>query len=673
MADYVTYEVAALKTQDNKVMKITHPILTISHIPVISKDHRRHRTCKSTYTVRGFLSLPIKSENISWSVKEWLDDARRIFSRGQGKFTWHKSGTDIKLDPKNSVADGPHPTSINIERLHGKQLASIVWQFDIEQFMDPSMSQSGNDAAVLDFTYTIVTSMDITFTQTRRIAGILRLNSADPKVTNHSADCFRETIDLYACSTPNKANEIWQRISAEYRVTDDHRAIIFTFTDIQKYAPLPPGIVAGDLSIGTGYRKKEINDYTYELSGWYQAGVGVTRRTVLSNAATTILDFFNLIEVQFRATFGSQPYPQETLDAGLEFKVNHLEVIACNVQSSNNSNRVDFSATVVLDVARYYQKTVSGPWIEQAIEGPDEIGYSTWWLQVSIGWAYYALTQGKEIFSRNFRRDPSFMKTAAATRYPAYGQKNARQANDSWRGHGHNNAVFSEVVGYCGNERVQGVLIFERDEPRLPSTEASNANTGISKKVPTSAAAGVIGNANGTGSTSGSGGSTRAIPTGAPHVTWRQSFKYVVDRGKLFVPVLGAGAPVEQTLHSPYTILTITGEASRKRLPPRVAVPPYKLTHEGGGATILKQEIQTNSPTVQGLFVTSWLYIVQLNNVDSSTIPEPTDWKYYRTPYTQRVAPINGWKYENPGDKTASPTRGYLEEQLDKVMRGEIT
>ncbi|KKL63529.1 hypothetical protein LCGC14_2174180, partial [marine sediment metagenome] len=281
MADTITYNAGQAGTAI-----LQNPTVTVSHSTEISRYQRFTVLVRLSYTIRAFVFAANSA-----ALATVIDLYRTILNISGGIFTANY-GNDtnfLQAGPDTDVVGGPHPMYLNIQQLHGGKSASITWTIQTEKHVqDDPVSAVG---AWLDFVYTISTTLDANFYGTRTISGILRLSSCHTQTKNRSADAFRYTVESNIAPVP--ATGMWQRVSRDFRLSEDQKILAFTIIDRQLYTLLPFGITGGDMSLTTISEKDGTGRFI--LRGWFEANPSYSRGFVQQHVKEIWELFFNLV------------------------------------------------------------------------------------------------------------------------------------------------------------------------------------------------------------------------------------------------------------------------------------------------------------------------------------------------------------------------------------------
>lgn len=266
---------------------LQNPTVTVAHNTEVSRYRQFTVLVRITYTIRAIITVADAP-----SLKTVMELYRTILNVSGGIFT-ADYGNDIDFltaSPATDISGGPHPTFLTIRELHGGRSAVVTWTIQTEKHVkDDAVNAVG---AWLDFVYTINTTLNTNFYATRTISGILRLSACHNQTKYHTADAFRMTVERNIAPVP--ASGIWQRVSREYRLSEDQRILAFTIVDTQLYTALPFGITSGDLTL-TVSTDKFAGRGRYSIRGWFEANPSRSRGFVQGYVKELWELFFNLV------------------------------------------------------------------------------------------------------------------------------------------------------------------------------------------------------------------------------------------------------------------------------------------------------------------------------------------------------------------------------------------
>lgn len=548
MSDTVTYNCGRAGTAI-----LQKPTVTVAHNTEVSRYRQFTVLVRITYTIRALIAVAN-----SPALKAAMEHYRTVLSISGGVFT-ADYGNDqdfLEAKPSTDITGGPHPTFLDIRELHGGKSAIVTWTLQTEKHVkDDAVNAVG---AWLDFVYTISTSLNSNFYATRTISGILRLSSCHSQTRYRSADAFRQTVERNIAPVPTTG--VWQRVSREFRLSEDQKILAFTIVDSQLYTLLPYGITSGDMSLTTIAEK--YGHGRYILRGWFEASPSLSRGVVQGHVKEIWQLFFNLVVQRIEAETTGEDQWKITNER--RSYVVHWR-----------SNRVEFEAV--------YE--ILGLW-ERGI--PDNIEYT---VNRALDWLAY--------LSRKYNR-------SIADEGP-YGS--------------------ALVLGPSGQESPGPVVLIDPME-KLPAGFAYGPGVGQPF----------------------TGGDKTNVPAGTTsrksYTTWHQSFKYMYDSGKVFIPVKAANqCDVVQQTKNISVYLVVVGEAERVGIGPEVPLYPHKkLLVAGSSDTIItgvpqlilvSSDVVAHEPSPAGVYRVTWKQIYKFHNV-GMTIP-------LKWPYT----PLN----EDLGDK----------------------
>lgn len=262
------------------------PTVTVAHNTEISNFIKFTVLVKITYTIRALIT----AEN-SAALRSQIESLRTVLNVSGGILRG-QYGNDINFlqaDPSTDVVGGPHPLYLEIREIYGGRSATVVWTIQTQKHVrDDNVSAVG---AWLDFAYTISTSLNLNAYATRTISGVLRISACHQQTANRSADAFRYTVEQSIAPVPT--NGVWQRVTREYRLSEDRRVLAFTIVDVQLYASLPNGITSGDIAISVISEKGGFGRYI--LNGWFEAPPDKSRSDVQAYVREIWQLFYNLV------------------------------------------------------------------------------------------------------------------------------------------------------------------------------------------------------------------------------------------------------------------------------------------------------------------------------------------------------------------------------------------
>lgn len=352
-----------------------NPTITIAHSTEVSQYRRYTVLVRIVYTVRALIAVAD-----SPTLKVNMEHYRTVLNVSGGIFL-ADYGNDIdflEANPNTDITGGPHPTSLSIRELHGGKSAIITWTLQTEKHVkDDAVNAVG---AWLDFVYTISTSINSNFYATRTISGVLRLSSCHTQTKYHSADAFRATVEHNIAPVPSTG--IWQRISREFRLSEDQKILVFTIVDTQMYTSLPFGITGGDLTL-TVVTEKFGGKGRYILRGWFQADPTYSRGFVQSHVKELWELFFNLViqrvesetagDNQWTITDERRSYIVHWRSNRVEFEASY-EILGEWYQGTPDN--IEYTVNRALDylayLSRKYNRAVidRGPYGTTAVLGP---------------------------------------------------------------------------------------------------------------------------------------------------------------------------------------------------------------------------------------------------------------------------------------------------------------
>jgi hypothetical protein len=281
MANTVTYNCGQAGTAI-----LYNPTITVAHATEVSRFKKFTVLVRLTYTIRALI---VGTD--STALRTTMELYRTILNISGGIFTANYGGNAnfLQANPTTDVTGGPHPTSLNMQELHGGKSAIVTWTLETEKHVkDDNVNAVG---AWLDFVYTISTTLNSNFYSTRTISGILRLSSCHTQTKYHSADAFRYTVEANIAPIPTTG--IWQRVSRDYRLSEDSQILAFTIVDQQLYTALPFGISNGDMSMTVISERGGIGRYV--LNGWFEGSPDLARGTIQRHVREIWQLFFNLV------------------------------------------------------------------------------------------------------------------------------------------------------------------------------------------------------------------------------------------------------------------------------------------------------------------------------------------------------------------------------------------
>jgi hypothetical protein len=281
MSNTVTYDCGRAGTAI-----LYNPTITVAHMTEISRYRQYTVLVRITHTIRGLIVAADSA-----SLKTTMEAYRTILSVSGGVFSaqYGNSSSFLYASPGTDITGGPHPISLNIQELHGGKSAIVTWSLQTEKHVaDDNVNAVG---AWLDFVYTITTTIDANFYGRRTISGILRLSACHTQTRYRSADAFRQTIETNIAGIP--VSGIWQRISRDYRLSEDNRILAFTIVDQQLYTALPYGVSQGDMTLTVIAEKGGIGRYI--MNGWFEGSADLARGAIQTHVRDIWQLFFNLV------------------------------------------------------------------------------------------------------------------------------------------------------------------------------------------------------------------------------------------------------------------------------------------------------------------------------------------------------------------------------------------
>lgn len=251
---------------------IRHPTITVTHTTIISQYRKFTVLVRIIYTIRSFITADSATE-----LKAVCEHYRKILSISGGflRVNYGAKEDFLATGPDVDVSGGPHPTLLNITKIHGSKTAVLTWQLQTEKHVaDDSVSPAG---AWLDFIYTVATTIDQNFYATRTISGLLQLSSCHQDTRYRSADSFRHTVEYNIAALPSKGP--WQRTRRDFRLSHDGKVLAFTIVDKQMYTSLPEGVTSGDLFVTTIIEKESMGKFI--VRGWFEGHPNLQRGQVM--------------------------------------------------------------------------------------------------------------------------------------------------------------------------------------------------------------------------------------------------------------------------------------------------------------------------------------------------------------------------------------------------------
>ena len=265
---------------------LQNPTITIAHGTEVSRYRKFTVLVRISYTVRALIAVADSA-----TLKGVMEHYRTILSVSGGSFlaNYGNDADFLEANPGTDITGGPHPTYLNIRELHGGRSAVVTWTLQTEKHVkDDAVNAVGT---WLDFVYTITTSLNRNFYATRTISGVLRLSSCHSQTKYRSADAFRVTVEANIAPVPTTG--IWQRVSREYRLSEDQKILAFTIVDEQLYTLLPYGITSGDMTLTTISERYSTGRYI--LRGWFEANPNFSRGFVQGFVRELWQLFYNLV------------------------------------------------------------------------------------------------------------------------------------------------------------------------------------------------------------------------------------------------------------------------------------------------------------------------------------------------------------------------------------------
>lgn len=265
---------------------LQHPTITVAHATEVSAYRQFTVLVRITYTIRAIVVTTDAD-----ALKNILETYRTVLNVSGGTFQAHYVGNYnfLSASPETDITGGPHPIFFEARELHGGRSAQITWTLQTEKHVkDDSVNAVGT---WLDFVYTVNTSLNANFYATRVISGVLRLSSCHQQTRYRSADAFRTTVEVNIAPVP--ATGVWQRVSREYRLSEDRKILAFTITDQQLYTPLPYGLTSGDMTLTV--ISERYGEGRFILRGWFESSPNVARGAVQSVVKELWQLFFNLV------------------------------------------------------------------------------------------------------------------------------------------------------------------------------------------------------------------------------------------------------------------------------------------------------------------------------------------------------------------------------------------
>jgi len=296
---------------------LQNPTVTVAHATEVSRYRQFTVLVRIVYTIRALVAVAN-----SPTLKSVIENYRTVLSVSGGSFlaNYGSDADFLEANPSTDITGGPHPIYLNIRELHGGKSAVITWTIQTEKHVkDDAVNAVG---AWLDFTYTMTTTLNRNFYSTRTISGVLRLSACHSQTKSRSADAFRETVEANIAPVPSTG--IWQRVSREYRLSEDQRILAFTIVDSQLYTLLPYGITSGDMSLSVVSEKYGTGRYT--LRGWFEANPNFSRGFVQGQVKELWQLFYNLVVQRIETeTEGDRTIVNERRSYMIHWRSNRVE------------------------------------------------------------------------------------------------------------------------------------------------------------------------------------------------------------------------------------------------------------------------------------------------------------------------------------------------------------
>jgi len=265
-------------TAEHGEWEFTNPTTTVTQVPSSSAYGDRRAVLRIAITVRAII---IAKDAAAFKREE--QRARDILTQSGGTFEWTEDSNVILMAKKSlDIRYGPYPTNLHFSKFYGDKFAHISWQ--LETVWPAGINKSGKslsevgdvsrlikDENVLEFTFSVATTIDQNLYTRRTVSGLLHLTTTgnaipDSQADFEGADIYRHTVEKFTPSIPYG----WQRSLRNYSMSADGLTLTFTHVDEERYAVLPAGIVSGDVVLtaqndwGSGaapYSTLEINGF----------------------------------------------------------------------------------------------------------------------------------------------------------------------------------------------------------------------------------------------------------------------------------------------------------------------------------------------------------------------------------------------------------------------------
>ena len=291
--------------------EMPHAVTSIAHSPVMTADKTRVQYVRATVSVEFYLTATSPE-----TLRLALETYRRELAIPGKTFTFTVDSKVLyTLTSAGDIAKGPVPSQLEVVQFYGGRTAHCRWRVSATQMPTATLPYW-----YLDFGFTVETTLDENFYQTRVVSGTLIIPDTLVSASRKTADSHRQAVYAF-CPCPKG----WQRTDQRWALSEDKLSLSFSFVDRQKYITLPPGVTSGDVTYSLSTGAPEIQMITKSISGYFEAPPFVDRK-LLWNAFVWVYNRF----------FTDRP-----------FTTKFLRLDRFEMRTPLYSNRIEFSVAAV--------------------------------------------------------------------------------------------------------------------------------------------------------------------------------------------------------------------------------------------------------------------------------------------------------------------------------------
>lgn len=623
--------------------RIHHATVTTAVKPDIPT--LRHLIGKKTYTytwtIKGLITTDrpdrkheisqrpadiIRTLQTSGFEVDWYD--RNRYKSEVNAIAPHYGTSNATIGPTKELTGGPHTQSINVRKWDGLN-AHITWTFTAvlgDLFFYQASKRSKKQQPIQYLTYTVQYNYDRNLYATRTISGIARLNlleispvydtkQSDPKLIQrdgHSADYYRPLIEAMLAEVPFETSkpriEAWQRLSQDWRLTEDHTQLAFQVTDkqVQRYHILE-NITTGDVQVSTNLRPirgdSTLMRLDYSIRGWFECtppGPQSKGKQVAVAKHQQVLNYIiNLWTYKYVVAATRQISDQMTRNDAI-YRFNNS-----SIDQSLFDGKISFSLSFSMHN------------VEGLSTVPLEAGEQKWQTPfTNLIHNFAFLTECQEgIVTR--------LHKFADKEYKAPNKRLSRSSGTSDVGGlpgssegfiGLNDIRFKDLKAFTDELEA----FTEDPQPKIPEEDKGET------------------------------------PAKTPYRSFSQVAHYNHIIGKRVIPLFNESYTVQE-VQSPKLRVTVTGSATSLGEPPPIGwESPEYFIHEALGTDsenviLLAQEVTPSAPTADGIYAVSWRYVFEVINTDDLK----SQLRLPRSPYDLKKRQYSGnthveWDPEKP-------------------------